>query len=98
MTHEHEWELIPDWKYKALWFRCRHCGTEMEIDQAERRLNAVERLSAEDANRLKDMHFPVAYGDDDLCFKLYDYIATLGGFSLHPHTQNAAALEESPTT
>lgn len=95
--HVHEWNaMVGD----GIFGQCadKDCHKVLDWDEIDRRLNATEQLSAEDAGKLKDMHYPVAYEDDEMCFKLYDYIATLKGFPLHPHTRNASALKEKTPT
>ena len=88
MTHVHEWKLMPDWKDKVLWFRCRHCGTEMEIDQAERRLNTVDGLG-EVLTVLEGVvdSFPDGNPPHPTIKECMDAYGIL-----------ASALEESPTT
>ena len=45
--HVHEWR----WRYLGAIPKCKvdGCGKSMHYDEVERRLNATERLSAEDA-------------------------------------------------
>lgn len=59
--HECEWQSIVDWWRKSSWFRCRNCGAEIEMHEAELRLNeyetlkkATEALSVERARQLSD--------------------------------------------
>ena len=59
MTHTHEWHFITDHSGSeplalrlVQWWGCRHCPATMSIEEAERRLNATDRLSAEDARYL----------------------------------------------
>ena len=42
--HECEWQSIVDWWRKSSWFRCRNCGAEIEMHEAEARLNEYETL------------------------------------------------------
>lgn len=50
-THKHEWTI--DWEEGRAF--CRYpCGKEMYYWEIERRLNATECLSAEDASHIAD--------------------------------------------
>ena len=48
MTHKHEWKAKYDKVLYGESFQCE-CKAIMETDEIERRLNATEELSAEDA-------------------------------------------------
>ena len=51
--HRHEWVMItPNEMFEVA--KCRHCQKMLHADDAERRLNATEVLSAEDAWLLAD--------------------------------------------
>ena len=56
--HVHEWEC----RYLGIVPRCKvdGCGIYMHYDELERRLNATERLSAEDARRISNRKLPVS--------------------------------------
>jgi len=69
MTHRHEWKI-------NIWIRCKHCEEILNNDEAERRLNAVEFLSAEDATRINELIYS-EWKQDEEC--LLNYAQTLRG-------------------
>ena len=71
MEHRHEWRQSRIARYGL--FFCSKCGSYMEPEEAKKRINAVEFLSAEDAELM--------YQYDDACFYpgLLDYAKTLRG-------------------
>jgi len=76
----HEWELECDDPYKPFG-TCLYCDKLMSQKEIERRLNACEALSAEDARGLLNILYSIvqpAYrnGRDVM---LEDYIRILGG-------------------
>lgn len=58
--HEHEWGVGLHPKFLHAVVRCKHegCAAWLTIDQANARLNATERLSAEDAKRALSRWLP----------------------------------------
>ena len=49
--HKHEWSIyITDWG-ETLAIECDICDKPMSVEEADRRLNATEELSAEEATR-----------------------------------------------
>ena len=85
MTHVHEW--IPGGGYDDCFWWCS-CGKEMEGDDITRRLNATERLGAQDARVLgAQIGAMQEWAGNTRLIQVKD-----SAFAY------AAALEDSPTT
>lgn len=52
----HEWRILPMEDREHLHAFCIHCPEALFIDEIERRLNAAECLSAEDAEEIHASH------------------------------------------
>jgi hypothetical protein len=78
--HVHEWHLAWDF---AAW--CNKCPETIDYPEIERRLNATERLSAEDATELRNVSFAVALLDGEASEKAVHAIKAAEAY--------AAALE-----
>jgi len=52
MEHRHEWRQSRIARYGL--FFCSKCGSYMEPEEAKKRINAVEFLSAEDADDIAE--------------------------------------------
>ena len=82
MTHVHEWrfalniEKVSTAKTNRPGFYCaeEECGAYILLGEAVRRLNATERLSAEDAKRQATEHDCM---DDQFRANLFAYAAAL---------------------
>ena len=62
--HVHEWRA-ETFAFEGTDLRCRICDDVLDDRELERRLNATERLSAEEATELRDVSFAVALLDGE---------------------------------
>ena len=78
MTHRHEWDfkLIHQGRKVIGQMATCECGEIISGDEIERRLNAVEFLSAEDATRINELIYS-EWKQDEEC--LLNYAQTLRG-------------------